>query len=136
MRKVVLDTSALIRLYIPDGPIPVDMEHILDQFERDEVILLAPELLLVEVGQIMYKKWKQDLLLKEEALDLLNEITNLPIRLCVHHPLITRALEIAIEYAITVYDAHFLALAEMHGAILYTADMQLRKAAQELGVIG
>ena len=135
MKQAVVDTSALVRLYIPDGPIPAGMEHILDQCERDEIVLLAPELLIVEVGQVLYKKWKQDLLSKEEVLDILNEITNLPIRLYGHHPLSTRALEIAIEYAITVYDANYLALAEKHGALLFTADLKLKKVAQKLGII-
>ena len=45
-------------------------------------------------------------------MDLLNKITNLPTRLYGHRLVSNRALEIAIEYAITVYDANFPALAE------------------------
>ena len=50
MRAVVVDTSALIRLYVPDGPIPEGLEAAMGAAWRGEALLIAPDLLLAEVG--------------------------------------------------------------------------------------
>ena len=44
----VIDTSALIRLYIPDGAIPRGFEEFLRGVERGNNMAIAPELHLVE----------------------------------------------------------------------------------------
>ena len=56
MKTVVLDTSALMRFYIPDGPIPGDMEKIVESAWQAEAVLLIPELALAEAGQVLLKK--------------------------------------------------------------------------------
>jgi len=66
--------------------------------------------------------------------ELLDCIILLPIRLSRHEPIIKRALELALEYTITVYDALFLSLADENNAWLITADRLLAQAAKELGV--
>ena len=78
---VVVDTSALLRLFIPDGPIPEGIESALREAERGNDILLAPELILPEAAQVLLKKKKQGLLTREEMGELLDCIISLPIRL-------------------------------------------------------
>ena len=130
----VVDTSALLRLFVPDGPIPDGMESAFRESERGNDILLAPELLIAEAAQVLLKKKNLGLLSSQEMEDLLDSIISLPIRLFSHKPLVQRASKVAQEYKITVYDALFLTLAEQKSARLITADRVLQKAALKLGL--
>lgn len=128
----VVDTSALIRLYIPDGPVPEGLTGVLQKAERGDAGLIAPELILAESGQVLHKKRAQDLLSGAEVAAILDSMLYLPIRLFSHHDLIRPACDLAMECHLTVYDALFLSLAKRHGAPLITADEKLRRAAGEL----
>jgi len=128
--SVVVDTSALLRLLLPDGPIPDGMESALREAERGNTALLAPELILAEAAQVLLKKIKGDLTLEEMG-ELLGCISSLPIRLFRHKPIIQRSVELALEHKLTVYDAIFLALAEGKNSRLITADRLLQRAAKK-----
>jgi len=129
----VVDTSALIRLYIPDGPTPQNLERAVLSAERCEDILFAPELLLAEVGQTIIRKRHDGLLSHEDVRALLEHIQSLPLRLVPHGEIISRACKMSFDLKLTVYDALFLALAEQHDGTLITADQQLKSAAESLG---
>lgn len=132
---VVVDTSALLRLFIPNGPIPDGLTRALREAERGEGALLAPELILPEAAQVLHKKYKQGLLNLEEVEELLNLIISLPIRLFGHKPLLRRAVALARDQKLTVYDALFLALAEGKNGRLITADRVLRESAKRLELL-
>ena len=125
MRAVVVDTSALVRLYVPDGPVPEGLEEALESAWRGDVLLLAPELLLAEVGQVLRKKERAGVLTREECDEILDAVLALPLEVLPHRPLLVDALALARETGLTVYDALFLVLARSRGADLISADMQL-----------
>ena len=62
----MIDTSALLRFFVPDGPIPVGLEPALRGAAKGEASLIAPELILAESGQVLLKKRRQNLLEAEE----------------------------------------------------------------------
>jgi predicted nucleic acid-binding protein len=130
----VVDTSALIRLYIPDGPLPGGFEEFLRGVERSLNIAIAPELLMAESANVLNKKRKIDELTGTESEQLLTSIIELPIRLFPHRPLVPRAFELAIDCNLSVYDTLYLALAEEQGAVVFTADLRLQKMAALLGL--
>lgn len=130
----VLDTSAAIRLFIPDGPIPDELEVFMRQVEQGENLLIAPELLLAEMANVINKKRRKGLLTLAEAEELLADFLDLPVRLYSHRELLTPAFELAGESELTVYDALFPALALRYDARLFTADKGLRKVADDLGL--
>ena len=130
----VIDTSALMRLYIPDGPIPEDLEATLQNTERGNDGLIAPELILAECGQVLHKKRMQKILTDRELDELVDSILDLPIRLFPHGDLLKSACELAVGLNLTVYDALFLALAKRHSAPLFTADNKLRHAADQFNL--
>lgn len=125
MRAVVVDTSALIRLYVPDGPLPDGLEAAVDAAWRGEALLMAPDLLLAEVGQVLRKKERAGYLRKEESDEILAAVLALPIEVLPHRALLADALDLARETNLTVYDALFLALAKGRGAALFSADERL-----------
>lgn len=130
----VVDTSALIRLYIPDGPLPGGFEDFLRGVERGLNTATAPELLMAESANVLNKKRKTDELTGTESEQLLTSIIELPIRLFPHRPLVPRAFELAIDRNLSVYDTLYLALAEEQGAVVFTADLRLQKIAAQLGL--
>ena len=128
----VIDTSALMRFFIPDGPLPVSLEPALRNAAKGEASLIAPELILAESGQVLHKKRRQKLLEADELDALLDSLLDLPIQLYGHRNLLRSACALATESGLTVYDALFLALAIRHNASLITADDVLRRAADQL----
>ena len=126
MKTFVIDTSALIRLYIPDGLIPQDLERIIDSAWRTETALLVPELVMAETGQVLLKKEKAGYLNVEEVDEIMTAILELPLEVVGHREIISDALTMARNYQLTVYDAIFLVLALNNHAELITADRQLQ----------
>jgi predicted nucleic acid-binding protein len=134
MKAVVLDTSALLRLLLPDGPLPAGTEDALHRAERGDLQLLTPELALAEGAQVLHKKRQQHYISAEEQKELLADLLSIPLQLFSHKPLLARAVELAEEQKLTVYDALFLALAEKYNAVLITADANLLRTAERLHV--
>ncbi len=131
----VIDTSALIRLYIPDGPIPEGFEKFLSGVERGNNTAIAPELLLVESSNVLYRKRKINEISENESIHLLSDVLSMPIRYFSHGPLIPVAFDLAIEHNVTLYDAVYLALASEQGAMLFTADEQIQKIANKMHLL-
>ncbi len=77
----VVDTSALIRLFVPDGPLPNDFEGFLRGVERGLNTAIAPELLLAEAANVINKKQISKELSESESDQLFSDILSLPIRL-------------------------------------------------------
>lgn len=128
----VVDTSALIRLFVPDGPLPAGFDGFMRGVERGINRAIAPELLVAEAANVINKKRKSGELTGNESDQLLSDLLAVPIRLFPHRPLLARAFEMAREHSLTVYDTLYLALAEEHGAVIFSADNQLIKVADYL----
>lgn len=128
----VVDTSALIRLFVPDGPLPNDFEGFLRGVERGLNIAIAPELLMAEAANVINKKQRSGELSESEGDQLLSDILSVPIRLFPHRPILPRAFELARAHNLTVYDTLYLALAEEHGAVIFTGDRKLLSIAEHL----
>ncbi len=132
MISVVVDTSALLRIFIPDGPIPKNAEKAFRAAETGNASILVPELILAESAQVLNKKWTDKLLSTQEFDGLLEIILSMPMEILSHRPYIVRATELARIYKTTVYDALFLAIADQYGSILITADQKMKKVARQL----
>ncbi|MDP4028813.1 MAG: type II toxin-antitoxin system VapC family toxin [Gallionella sp.] len=130
----VIDTSALIRLYVPDGPLHPQIETAFNQAASGAELVLAPELLLAEAANVLLRKRRRSELTAQELIELLQAVGSLPIRFCGHADLILPACTLAEAHGLSVYDALYLALAERHGARLITSDDALDKVARNLGL--
>lgn len=128
MKTFVFDTSAMIRLYIPDGPLPDGTENAIELAWRAEAVALVPELALVEAGQVLHKKTRAGRLTKEEANEILLAILDLPMEVAGHRAIVGDALDLARRHDLTVYDAIFVALALDKRAELISADDKLLRA--------
>jgi predicted nucleic acid-binding protein len=128
----VIDTSAPIRLFVPDGPIPRGLEKFLQGVELGDNIAIAPELLLVKAANVLARKRKMGELSEAESAPLLADVLGMPIRYFSHGPLIPAAFDLSLEHGITLYDAVYLALALEKGAILFSADEEMQKIAGKI----
>lgn len=130
----VVDTSALIRCFIPDGPTAVGLDQALRQAECGDMVLFAPQLLLVEAGSVILKKQRNGVLSAVEGKEILGLVTQMPIRYTAHDSVLESALSLAVEWSLSYYDAIFIALALDRGGRLYTCDEQVADVARKLGV--
>jgi predicted nucleic acid-binding protein len=130
----VIDTSALIRLYVPDGPLHPELETAFNRAASGVELVLAPQLILVEAANVLLRKRRRGELSAQELGELLQALVTLPIRLCEHASLIFPACALAEAHGLSVYDGFYLALAEQHGARLITSDDALDKVARNLGL--
>ena len=129
----VIDTSALIRLFIPDGPIPEGLEKFFIGVEKGGNTAVAPELLLVETVNVLNRKRKIGEISIPESVGLFTDVLSMPIRYTPHGPLIpTTAFDLALEHGVTLYDAVYLALAVEQSAVLFSADKEMLKIADKL----
>jgi predicted nucleic acid-binding protein len=132
----VVDTSAVLRLFIPDGPVPEGLEPFFRGVESGANLAIAPELLLVEAINVVVKKQRRGELTPKEAADLIGLLRHMPIRYYGHQAYCVRAYHLALETGLTGYDAIFLALALERGARLFTADHQLEAVVAGKGIGG
>ncbi len=136
MKIVVVDTSALIRLYIPDGPIPDGLEEYIASAWRAETTLIAPELALAEFAQVLWKKEQAGYIKASELDEIVSAFLELPLEIMGHYNILTDALFLARHYGLTVYDSLFLALARRKKAELVTADQRLKKVFEKSPELG
>ena len=120
MTRVVIDASVLIKLFVNEKG---SSEAGRAVKATDE--LLAPDLLLPETANVLWKYVRRGELSAANANSLLADILQMRIRITSSEDLIEPALQIAIETGRTVYDSLYVALALQSATILLTADERL-----------
>ncbi len=122
MKKVV-DASVAAKWFIPEVHSD-SAAHLLDS----ELVLLAPDLIGAEFGNILWKKVRRREITKEEAVAILKAFASLPLDIHPSAALLAAAFEIAVSLDRTVYDSLYLALAEAENCVLVTADARFHDA--------
>jgi len=108
---------------------PVGLASTIEQAWQGDVLLLVPELALVETAQVLLKKEHAGFLTSEESREILQCVMHLPVEIRSHRDLMSSAYELAHEFNLTVYDAIFLSLSKAQKSQLITADKTLENAA-------
>ena len=120
MKTIVVDASVVIKWFIPEVH-AIAAGHLLHKNFK----LIAPDLIFVEVGSILWKKQRRKEITRTTANDILNDFKRLPIENYEIEPLIDEAWNIAATYQCTVYDSLYVALARTEKCVLATADQSL-----------
>lgn len=129
MSRLVLDASVAIKCVLDEpgsssarrlasGPTPP----------------LAPELLLAECANVVWKRVHRHLIDPASAPDLMLAIAALSATMLPLRTLAADALSIALEYDHPVYDCYYIAAAIQNDATLATADERLYDLAQRVGL--
>jgi predicted nucleic acid-binding protein len=95
--------------------------------------LIAPELLLTEAANALYRKVFVGDVSHAQAVAGLEFIRDRPSLLPVTVPVLSRAIELANEMNHAVYDCVYLTIAENSGGKLVTYDQELRDRAEWKG---
>jgi len=122
--KYVLDASVAVKFVLPehDSAKALALET---EFRNRIHDLIAPDTFPLEVAHALTKAERRGLLLPGQAAIRLSRILAYPPDLMPYMPLLSRAVEIASQARIGVYDCLYVALAEREGCELVTADLRL-----------
>ncbi|MGD0010385.1 MAG: type II toxin-antitoxin system VapC family toxin [Terriglobia bacterium] len=101
---------------------------ILDSAERGELELLAPEILLAEIANSLWKRTERSDLDRASALGLFDGFQKVEFKYCKVQELIGSAMSIAFRHHHPVYDCLYVVLARREDCDLVTADERLYRA--------
>ncbi len=91
--------------------------------------MVGPTLLPIEVTNIVRQRMLRDSLSLDEAVGLLHQFFAFSVTIAAPTALQERALALAVAYNLpAVYDAHYVALADLLGCELWTSDRRLLRA--------
>lgn len=127
---VVIDASIALKWVLLEEDSEI-AQALLERWISEKKVLLAPALLLYEITNALYRKALKGLISLEDAKQGIQTI--LEIELQFNYPeegeLCWKSIEIAKRFNLpATYDAQYLALAEIEGCELWTADTRLWNA--------
>ena len=128
MEQAVIDANVLVKLFINEN-YSNDALRLKDAYLAGRLAISVPSLTLYELINVLkYKGFSSD-----EIKRALRAVDDYAFRVEAASPQISDLIaDIAIRFDITSYDASYLALASLLGAILYTADARLIKKVASL----
>jgi predicted nucleic acid-binding protein len=124
--KIIADTNVFIAVALNEP----EKGKIIRLTEGHD--LVAPDVLLFEIGNALTAMMKRNALKKEEVASAWKIIEQIPVEL--RHTNIKSALDIAIKFNLYAYDAYFLECAENLRSPLLTLDLGMQRVARELGI--
>ena len=107
----VIDASVVLKWFLREQASDA-ADLLFEKFLSNKIELLAPDCLIQEVANTL---WKQSILLKrlrpEDSLAILRDFQTLPLNLQPSTLLVNKALDLAIKFRHPVYDMLYCALA-------------------------
>jgi predicted nucleic acid-binding protein len=97
--------------------------------ERREIAALVPELIWVEITNVLADQVRVAALDTDDAAEVLGQLLCLPLETHAAHPAASGAFAAALSRGLSGYDAFYLVLADAADAVLVTADRKLAEAA-------
>ena len=129
MAILVLDASVIIKWFKQEIYTEIATK-IKDDFVNGIHEIVVPDLILYEITNGMRYDKKFDANLIKESLD---NLLKMEIDIVIpSKDLISRAIEISYSSNVTIYDAIYIALAELNDAIFITADETLYKKSKRM----
>lgn len=123
----VLDASAAVRLILGDPAAAAMAEQICEA-----AVVMAPELMLTEVANTLWKLQRAGHLADLDPQQLLAEARDLVDRVEADRHLQAEALALACHHDHPVYDCLYLALARREAATLISLDLRLQQLAERV----
>lgn len=121
MDKLVIDASVAVKWFFSE-PFSTEARRVLDGYTKGSFSFCAPDLINAELGNTIWKKQLFQGLLEEDAQQILEKFSKLPITFVPTSALLTDAYRLAVTHRRSVYDAMYLALSVRESCGLLTAD--------------
>ena len=122
--NLIIDASVLIKFFVPEV-LSAKAEQLLVRVEEGSVKLFAPDLIYAEAGNTLWKKRRLKELTQSEVGKITDLINSIPLKVEASKNLFRLAIDIAIVYEVTVYDALYLSMAKVYETQMMTADRKL-----------
>jgi predicted nucleic acid-binding protein len=90
--------------------------------------LCAPDLIYAEVANVVWKRYRNSEINREEAAGLLSDVLDLPLEITPSEQLVSPALILAMQTRRTVYDCLYVALAIQKKTVMVSDDQRLVNA--------
>lgn len=123
--RLIVDASVAIKWVVDESDRAAARE-----FVSDEHDLMAPDFLLVEASNILWKKFTRNQIDQAQARRALEELTATFDEFLPARELVDQALSLSIVLGHPAYDCMYVAAAEQHDGMLLTADNGLAKSLQ------
>ncbi len=122
-KTLVIDASVMVKWFLNEE-YSDKARLIKSDLEKGDISIIVPEFLFLEIiNSLKYNKVKEKNILA--ANKILFEAGFTVVRL--NDAIISKTIENSIKHNITVYDALYVTLAQIHGTFLITADKELYK---------
>ena len=122
-QKKIIDASVIVKLFAEEEN-SEEMFKVMQSHINNEIALLVPELIFLEVlNALRYKKFNLNASEKANI-----NLWNFQLE-SVHLDafLLNKAIKNSMEFGLSIYDAVYVSLAQIHGVPLITADEKLLK---------
>lgn len=128
MRRVVLDASVILKWYLTDEEDGQKALGLLYQYVSNELEILAPSLLEYEVVNGLFVAQKRGRIKEEKLLTAIEGFIDLEIKLKNLSHFQSKMMHYCKVYHRSVYDASYLAIADVEGITMITSDEGLYNA--------
>lgn len=125
--ELVIDSSVVVKWFVDETLIDI-ARLVRSEWKSRRIVCFAPDLLFVEMGNIIWKKRRRNEISTADASLVIGGLQRLPWRVTSTESLLEDAYKIATEWDRTVYDSCYLALANRMKCDFVTADDRLANA--------
>lgn len=131
MRRVVLDSSVILKWYLADEEHGQNALDLLFQYVSNELEILAPSLLEYEVVNGLFIAQKRGRIKEEKLLTAIEGFIDLEIKLKSIFHFYSKIMYYCKVFQRSVYDASYLAIADSEGIMMITSDPGLYNAVKK-----
>ena len=125
--RCVIDANVGIKRFISD-PLTVKTRQLLDTLSNPQTEIFIPDLFYIEIANIFWKYVRAELYSAFQVQIDLGILKRFPLKVISTSELMEEAVNLAINYEISAYDAAYVALSRRVNAPLLTLDRKLVKA--------
>jgi len=129
----IVDASVLVKLVLPEDGSAAATALMHPTEQGDPPRRVVPDLIYHECANILWKRVRRGEFSAAVAETRLGQLLSLPLSVWAARDLVLRALALASSLGLSAYDAAYVALAELLGVPLITADTALAQKARAGG---
>lgn len=124
MKEIVIDSSVAVKWFVPQ-PNSGKAQELLNAYQNSELLLLAPDLIYAEVGNVIWKMSRFQNLVQTDAIAVLEAFRTIEFLITPSSVLLQEAYRFAAMYERTVYDSLYVILSLRRKCPFITADEKL-----------
>ena len=130
MTSLIVDANVAVAWYLPESRSSAALALLADGTQ-----VIAPELILAEIGNATWKRCRRGEVSTEDAVHIVEQAAAVFAKLVPLHELASAAMRLSARLDHPIYDCFYLALAERERAPIVSADAKLLAAAKKLKTV-